>query len=63
MIIFIGVQVGAPWLAGRCVIELETKVREDFIVSYSRPSLMIIALASQFHVYLQWCKRPFSIVS
>ena len=43
MIIFIGVQVGAPWLAGRCVIELETKVREDFIVSHSRPSLMIIA--------------------
>ena len=23
-------------------------------MSYSRPSLMIIALASQFHVYLPW---------
>ena len=33
------------------------------IVSYSRPSLMIIASASQFHVYLPWGQRPFSIVS
>ena len=34
------------------------KVRDDFelvsIVSYSRPSLTIIASASQFHVYLPW---------
>ena len=41
-------------------LELETKVS---IVSYSCPSLMIIALASQFHVYLPWGQRPFSIVS
>ena len=33
------------------------------IVSYSRPSLMIIVSASQFHVYLLWGQRPFSIVS
>ena len=33
------------------------------IVSYSHPALMIIASASQFHIYLPWGKRPFSIVS
>ena len=33
------------------------------IVSYSHPSLMIIALWTQFHVYLPWGKCPFSIVS
>ena len=48
-------------------LELETKVIRRFakvsIVSYSRPSLMIIALASQFHVYLPWGHCPFSIVS
>ena len=33
------------------------------IVSYSRLSIMIIALASQFHVYLSWGQCPFSIVS
>ena len=27
------------------------------------PSLMIIASASQFHIYLPWCQRQFSIVS
>ena len=32
-------------------------------VSNSRPSLMIIASASQFHVYLLWGQCPFSIVS
>ena len=32
------------------------------IVSYSRPSLMIIASASQFHAYLPWGQLPFSIV-
>ena len=36
------------------ILELETKVKRRFmkvsIVSYSRPSLMIIASASQFHV-------------
>ena len=49
------------------LIELETKVKQRFakvsIVSYSCPSLMIIASASQFHVYLPWGQRPFSIVS
>ena len=43
------------------------KVREDFglvsIVSYCCPSLMIIAPASQFHIYLPWGKCLFSIVS
>ena len=50
-----------------CVLELETKAIRRFekvsIVSYSRPSLMIIASGSQFHVYLPWGQRPFSIVS
>ena len=32
------------------------------IVSYSRPSLMINASRTQFHVYLPWGQRPFSIV-
>ena len=48
-------------------LELETKVKRRFvkvsIVSYSRPSLMIIAPASQFHVYLPWGQHLFSIVS
>ena len=39
-----------------CAVELETKAIRKFakisIVSYSRPSLMIIASASQFHVCL-----------
>ena len=52
---------------GEMGLELETKVKRRFamvsIVSYSRPSLMILALASQFHVYLPWGQRPFSIVS
>jgi len=42
-----------------------SEVREGYhvsLVSYSRPSLMIIALASQFHIYLPWDHRPFSIV-
>ena len=33
------------------------------IVSYSRPSLMIIASRTQFHVERPWGQRPFSIVS
>ena len=33
------------------------------IVSYSRPSLVMIGSASQFHIYLLWGQRPFSIVS
>ena len=53
--------------AAGCWLVLETKAILRFakvsIVSYSRPSLMIIALASQFHVYLPWGQRPFSIVS
>ena len=32
-------------------------------VSYSRPSVMIIALRTQFHVERPWGQRPFSIVS
>ena len=65
--------VGAPLVLGphHCPVslqwpfELETKRRfaKVSIVSYSRPSLMIIASASQFHVYLPWGKHPFSIVS
>ena len=31
------------------------------IVSYSRPSLMIIASRTQFHVERPWGQRPFSI--
>ena len=52
-------------LAG--LVELETKVKrrfgKDSIVSYIRLSLMLIALASRFHVYLPWGQRLFSIVS
>ena len=48
-------------------LELETNAIRRFakvsIVSYSRPSLMITASASQFHFYLPWGQRPFSIVS
>ena len=33
------------------------------IVSYSRPSLMIIASASHFHVYLLWGQHLFSLNS
>ena len=33
------------------------------IVSYSCPSLMIIASRTQFHVERPWGQRPFSIVS
>ena len=33
------------------------------IVSYSCSSLMVIALVSQFHIYLVWGQQPFSIVS
>ena len=47
--------------------EFETKAIRRFakvsIVSYSRSSLMTIAFASKFHVYLAWGQRPFSIVS
>ena len=34
---------------------------EIIIVSYSRPSLMIVATASQLYIYLQWVQCPFSI--
>ena len=33
------------------------------MVSYSRPSLMIIASRTQFHVERPWGQRPFSMVS
>ena len=33
------------------------------IVSYSRPSLMIIALRTQFHVERPWGQRPFCLNS
>ena len=33
------------------------------IVSYRRPSLMIIASRTHFHVERPWGQRPFSIVS
>ena len=33
------------------------------IVSYSRPSLLIIVSGTQFHVERPWGQRPFSIVS
>ena len=46
---------------------VETKVIRRFakvsIVSYSCPSLMIIASVSQFHIHLPWGQRPSSIVS
>ena len=58
--------MGVTLATGDQLLELETKAIQRFakvsIVSYSRPSLMIIALASQFHVYLPWSQRPFSIV-
>ena len=53
--------------AGAARLELESKVKRRFakvsIVSYSRLFLMIIASASQFHVYLPWGQHPFSKVS
>ena len=53
------------YLCNASVLELETKAIRRFakvsIVSYSRPSLMIIASASKFHVYLPpWGQRPCS---
>ena len=48
-------------------VELEKKAIRRFakvsIVSHSCPSLMMIASASHFHVYLPWGQCPFSIVS
>ena len=48
-------------------LELETKVKRMLakisIVSLSRPSLMKIPSASQFHIYLPWGLCAFSIVS
>ena len=47
--------------ASGAALELATKVKRRFakvsIVFYSRPSLMIIASASQFHIYLPWDKH------
>ena len=57
----------SPLFVAASSLELETKAIRRFakvsIVSYSRQSLMIIASAFQFHVYLLWGQRPFSIVS
>ena len=43
------------------ILELETKVKRRFakvnIVSYSRPSLMIIVPRTQFHVERPWGQR------
>ena len=55
---YIGAQQVSKQSPGK--LELETKVS---IVSHSHPYLMIIASASQFHVYLPRGQRPFSIVS
>ena len=61
------VLVSRPALLPGPALELETKAIRRFskvsIVSYSRLSLMIIASASQFPVYLPWGQRLFSIVS
>ena len=35
----------------------------SIIVSYSRPSLLIIVSASQFHVYLPWGQSLTSLIS
>ena len=46
--------------------EIGTKIIRDglvSIVSYSCPSLMIITSGAQFHIYLPWDQRLFSIVS
>ena len=57
--------INQHWSVAR--IELETNAIRRFglvsIVSFRRPSLMIIPSASQFHVYLPWGQHPFSIVS
>ena len=51
----------------RYLLEFETNVIRRFakvsIVSYSRPSLIIIESVSQLHVYLLWGQCLFSIVS
>ena len=44
-------------------VELETRFAKVSIVSYSRPSLIIIVSASQFHIERPWGHRLFSIVS
>ena len=49
-------------------VELQTKVKRRFakvsLVSYSRPSLMIVGVGVPIsHLYLTWGQRPFSIVS
>ena len=50
-----------------CKLELKMKVKQRFadvsIVSYSCPSLVIIASRTQFHVERPWGQPPFSIVS
>ena len=64
---FLNIQVSSSFNLHSGLLELETKAFRRFakfsIVSYNRPSLMIIVSASQFHVYLPWGQHPFSIVS
>ena len=47
-------------------VELEKEVKQRFAkvskVSYSLLSLMINVPASQFHIYLPWGQRPFSVL-
>ena len=45
-----------------CTITEKAPTRTS-LVSYSRPSLVIIASRTQFHVERPWGQRPFSIVS
>ena len=51
-------RLGGSQTYGDYIVELETKAIRRFakvsIVSYSRPSLMIIVSGTQFHVYLPW---------
>ena len=52
-----------PNLLARVRVELEMRFAKVSIVSYSRPSLMIIVSRTQFHVERPWGQRLFSIVS
>ena len=58
-------QTGVDHTGGRREIGLPMKSHKGLvsIVSYSRPSLMIIVLGSHFHIYLLWGQWLFSIVS
>ena len=66
-------ELGVTWRTGEVTSALKSSIRRFVItekaptrvsiVSYSRPSLMIIASQTQFHVERPWGQRPFSIVS